>query len=170
MIRRPPRSTQSRSSAASDVYKRQTYLDCVNNVCHVGHCHPHVVKAASAQMTSLNTNTRYLHENIVRYAQRLVGKFPDPLEVCFFVNSGSEANDLALRLARTFTKQNDVLVLDHAYHGHVSAMIDISPYKFNHKGGSGKPDHVQVAPAPDGYRGPITVSYTHLTLPTIYSV
>ena len=132
-----------------------TYLDCVNNVCHVGHCHPHVVKAASAQMTSLNTNTRYLHENIVRYAQRLVGKFPDPLEVCFFVNSGSEANDLALRLARTFTKQNDVLVLDHAYHGHVSAMIDISPYKFNHKGGSGKPDHVHVAPAPDGYRGPI---------------
>lgn len=131
-----------------------TYLDCVNNVCHVGHCHPHVVKAATAQMASLNTNTRYLHENIVRYAQRLTAKFPDPLEVCFFVNSGSEANDLALRLARNYTGQNDILVLDHAYHGHVTSLIDLSPYKFNHKGGQGKPNHVHVAPAPDGYRGP----------------
>ncbi|MFK7767531.1 MAG: aminotransferase class III-fold pyridoxal phosphate-dependent enzyme [Mariniblastus sp.] len=139
---------------ASDV----TYLDCVNNVCHVGHCHPHVVAAAHAQMQQLNTNTRYLHENMVHYAERLVGTLPRsksaPLEVCFFVNSGSEANDLALRLARNFTCGTDVAVLDHAYHGHTQSLIELSPYKFNHKGGEGKADHVHVLKAPDGYRGP----------------
>ncbi len=131
-----------------------TYLDCVNNVCHVGHCRPEVIQAAHNQMQQLNTNTRYLHENIVRYAQRLSATLPEPLEVCFFVNSGSEANDLALRMARVYTKQSDVVVLDHAYHGHVSSMIELSPYKFNHTGGTGKPQHVHVVPAPDGYRGP----------------
>lgn len=131
-----------------------TYLDCVNNVCHVGHCRPEVVRAVNEQMGLLNTNTRYLHENVVRYAQRLSATLPAPLEVCFFVNSGSEANDLALRLARAYTDHHDVLVLDHAYHGHVSSMIELSPYKFNHAGGKGNPDHVHVAPAPDGYRGP----------------
>jgi 4-aminobutyrate aminotransferase-like enzyme len=135
---------------ASDV----TYLDCVNNVCHVGHCRPEVIQAAHDQMQRLNTNTRYLHENIVRYAERLAATFPDPLEVCFFVNSGSEANDLALRLARVYTRQLDVVVLDHAYHGHVSSMIELSPYKFNHAGGLGQAKHVHVVPAPDGYRGP----------------
>ena len=79
------------------------YLDMVNNVCHVGHCHPRVVRAAEKQLAVLNTNTRYLHPNIVDYAERLTAKLPDPLEVCFFVNSGSEANDLALRLARIHT-------------------------------------------------------------------
>ena len=130
-----------------------TYLDCVNNVCHVGHCHPEVVAAATDQMALLNTNTRYLHENIVRYAQRLTATLPSPLEVCFFVNSGSEANDLALRMARNVSQHNDVVVIDHAYHGHVSSLIDLSPYKFNHGGGRGKPEHVHVVPAPDGYRG-----------------
>ena len=66
------------------------WLDMVNNVCHVGHCHPHVVAAGQAQMEVLNTNTRYLHDNIVRYAKRLTATFPDPLSVCFLVNSGSE--------------------------------------------------------------------------------
>ena len=78
----------------------RAYLDCVNNVCHVGHCHPHVVAAAQEQIATLNTNTRYLHDNAVRYSKRLATLLPDPLEVCFFVNSGSEANELALRLAR----------------------------------------------------------------------
>ena len=135
-----------------------TYLDCVNNVCHVGHCHPHVVAAATDQMGLLNTNTRYLHENIVRYARRLTATLPDQLEVCFLVNSGSEANDLALRMARNFTNRHDVVVLDHAYHGHVSSMIELSPYKFDHRGGTGKPDHVHVLAAPDGYRGEFKLS------------
>ncbi len=130
-----------------------TYLDCVNNVCHVGHCHPDVVRAANSQMELLNTNTRYLHENIVRYALRLIETLPPPLEVCFLVNSGSEANDLALRLARTKTGHRDVVVIDRAYHGHTSAMIEISPYKFANAGGQGQPDHVHVLPCPDGYRG-----------------
>ncbi len=137
-----------------------TYLDCVNNVCHVGHCHPRVVAAAHAQMLQLNTNTRYLHENIVRYAERLAGTMPaadnateNKLEVCFIVNSGSEANDLALRLARAYTNQFDVAVLDHAYHGHTHSLIELSPYKFNHRGGQGQAEHVQVFPAPDDYRG-----------------
>lgn len=78
----------------------------------VGHCHPDVVKAACDQMATLNTNSRYLHDNLVLCAQKLVSLFPDPLSVCFFVNSGSEANDLAIRLARTHTKQHDVITLD----------------------------------------------------------
>jgi 4-aminobutyrate aminotransferase-like enzyme/Ser/Thr protein kinase RdoA (MazF antagonist) len=130
-----------------------TYLDCVNNVCHVGHCHPKVVEAAARQLAILNTNTRYLHENIVALADRLTAKMPAPLEVCYFVNSGSEANDLALRLARTFTGHRDCVVINHAYHGHVSSLIELSPYKFNGPGGAGKPPHVHVVPMPDGFRG-----------------
>jgi len=132
----------------------RAYLDCVNNVCHVGHCHPRVVEAAGRQMAALNTNTRYLHDHIVEYAQRLAGTMPDPLEVCFFVCSGSEANELALRLARTATGRSDVVVLDGAYHGNTGGMVDLSPYKFDHEGGAGKPEHVRVAPVPDTYRGP----------------
>ncbi|OCP15567.1 MULTISPECIES: aminotransferase class III-fold pyridoxal phosphate-dependent enzyme [unclassified Ensifer] len=129
------------------------WLDMVNNVCHVGHCHPRVVKAAQAQMGRLNTNSRYLHDSLVEYSRRLAAQFPDPLNVCFFVNSGSEANDLALRLARAYTGNRDVITVDHAYHGHLSSMIDVSPYKFAGKGGEGRPAHVQVAEMPDLYRG-----------------
>ncbi len=132
------------------------YLDLVNNVCHVGHCHPHVVEAGARQMAVLNTNTRYVHANLVRYAERLAGTFPDPLEVCFFVCSGSEANDLALRLARAATGGRAVLVLDGAYHGALSALIDLSPYKYDGAGGAGRPAHVLQAPAPDTYRAPET--------------
>ena len=129
------------------------YLDCVNNVCHVGHSHPRVVAALSAQAAALNTNTRYLHENIVRLAERLTATLPAPLSVCFFVNSGSEANDLALRLARAYTGQKDMLVLDGAYHGNLSSLIDISPYKFDGKGGAGAPDWVHPLTLPCAYRG-----------------
>jgi 4-aminobutyrate aminotransferase-like enzyme/Ser/Thr protein kinase RdoA (MazF antagonist) len=135
-----------------------TYLDCVNNVCHVGHCHPHVVKAARKQMTHLNTNTRYLHPNIIEYAQRLADKMPDPLQVCFFVNSGSEANELALRLAMAHTHQQDFIVLDNAYHGHTIALINVSPYKFNGPGGRGQKPHIHKVKMPDLYRGPYRTS------------
>jgi 4-aminobutyrate aminotransferase-like enzyme/Ser/Thr protein kinase RdoA (MazF antagonist) len=124
------------------------YLDLVNNVCHVGHAHPRVVAAAAAQMARLNTNTRYLHDLIVSYARRLAATLPDPLAVVFLVNSGSEANDLALRLARAHTGRRDVIVLDHAYHGNLGSLIEISPYKFAGPGGTGKPDHVHVCPLP----------------------
>ncbi|MEP0548962.1 MAG: aminotransferase class III-fold pyridoxal phosphate-dependent enzyme [Rhodothermales bacterium] len=131
----------------------RAYLDCVNNVCHVGHAHPRVVAAAAEQMATLNTNTRYLHPTIVAYAERLTALLPDPLSVCFFVNSGSEANDLALRLARTHTAAQGVVALDGAYHGHTAALIDVSPYKHDGPGGAGAPPHVRIAPMPDVYRG-----------------
>jgi 4-aminobutyrate aminotransferase-like enzyme len=129
------------------------YLDLVNNVAHLGHSHPRVVAAAHKQMLTLNTNTRYYNQNAIEYARALAGTLPDPLSVVFFVNSGSEANDLALRLARTHTKANGMMVLEHAYHGHITSIIDISPYKFNGPGGEGCPDHVRVAPIPDAYKG-----------------
>ena len=129
------------------------YLDMVNNVCHVGHCHPRVVRAAQNQIAVLNTNTRYLHPNIVDYAERLTAKLPAPLEICFFVNSGSEANDLALRLARTHSGRKDTLVLDGAYHGNLASLIEVSPYKFDGRGGRGAPPHVHKLAMPDGYRG-----------------
>ena len=101
----------------------------------------------------LNTNTRYLHDFINRYAERLSALLPDPLSVCFFVNSASEANELALRLVRAPTGQRDMIVLEAAYHGHTTSLIDISPYKHAGPGGSGAPDWVHVAPIPDVYRG-----------------
>jgi len=131
----------------------QPYLDLVNNVAHVGHGHPRVVAAGAEQMARLNTNTRYVNQNAIEYARSLASTFPDPLNVVFFVNSGSEANDLALRLAQAHTGNRGMLVLDHAYHGHLSSIIDISPYKFNGRGGRGCPDHVRVVPLPDSYKG-----------------
>lgn len=131
----------------------RAYLDGVNNVAHVGHSHPRVVQAAQRQMGVLNTNTRYLHDVLVDYAERLTATLPDPLSVCFFVNSGSEANDLALRMARTHTGRRDILVVDHAYHGHLTSLIDISPYKFDGQGGTGAPPHTHVVPMPDVFRG-----------------
>lgn len=129
------------------------YLDCVNNVCHVGHSHPGVVAALAAQAALLNTNTRYLHENIIHLAQRLTAHMPGDLSVWFFVNSGSEANDLALRLARAYTGQQDMLVLEGAYHGNLTSLIDISPYKFDGPGGKGAPPWVHKLTLPCAYRG-----------------
>jgi 4-aminobutyrate aminotransferase-like enzyme/Ser/Thr protein kinase RdoA (MazF antagonist) len=129
------------------------YLDAYNNVAHVGHNHPRVVAAAQRQIAVLNTNTRYLHDNINRFAEKLTSLFDESLSVCFFVNSGSEANELALRLARTYTNHRDMIVLEAAYHGNTNTLIDISPYKHNGPGGRGAPDWVHAAPIPDDYRG-----------------
>jgi len=129
------------------------YLDAYNNVPHVGHCHPRVVRAGQEQMSVLNTNTRYLHDYLNRYAERLSATMPDPLSVCFFVNSASEANELALRLARAATGQRDMIVLEGAYHGHTTTLIDISQYKHGGPGGAGAPPWVHTAPIADVYRG-----------------
>jgi len=129
------------------------YLDAVNNIQHVGHCHPKVVSAAMEQNALLNTNTRYLDETIVRYAKLLTKKLPEGLDVCFFTNSGSESNDLALRIARCITGSKETIVLDGAYHGHLSSLIEISPYKHNAPGGEGPPDFVYSIPLPDSFRG-----------------
>ena len=131
----------------------RSYLDSVNNVAHVGHAHPHVVAAGQRQMAVLNTNTRYLHDEVLRYAERLTATLPDPLSVCSFVNSGSEANDLALRLVRAATGAWDMVCVDHGYHGHTQALIEVSPYKHAGRGGRGAPPWVHVAAMPDPYRG-----------------
>ncbi|CAG9864279.1 unnamed protein product [Phyllotreta striolata] len=133
--------------------KNDAYLDCINNVAHVGHCHPAVVKAGCDQMSLLNTNNRFLHDNILLCARKILNTLPENLSVCYFVNSGSEANDLALRLAQIHTGNKDVIALEHAYHGHLTSLIDISHYKFDLPGGVGQKEHVHVAPIPDTYRG-----------------
>ena len=134
------------------------YLDAYNNVAHVGHCHQRVVAAGIEQMRILNTNTRYLHDLIVRYGERLTATLPTPLRVCYFVNSGSEANELALRLARAHTKARDMIVLDHAYHGNTTTLVDLSPYKHDGPGGNGPPEWVHKIPlSTDGVESVQTV-------------
>ena len=139
-----------------------SYLDTRNNVCHVGHQHPEVVTAITYQVKHLNTNTRYLHPNSSLLAKKLASLLPSPLEVVFFVNSGSEANDLALRLARAHKynhssdeqdKKQYVIAVDHAYHGHTLAALDVSPYKHHQGNEMGCPNHVKIVPYPDLYRG-----------------
>ena len=132
----------------------RAYFDAYNNVPLVGHSHPRVVRAVQDQMALLNTNTRYLHDDVVRYAERLAALLPAPLEVCYLLNSASEANELALRLARAHTGREDVVVLEAAYHGHTTSLVDISPYKFGGPGGGGRKPWVHVVPLPDDYRGP----------------
>ncbi len=134
--------------------KGNTYIDCVNNVSQVGHCHPTVVRVMQKQIATLNTNTRYLNNHLIEYAQKLIATLPSNLNVCYFTNSGSEANDLAIRISRHFTKQKDVIVLDHAYHGTSTTTIEMSPYKFDRAGGIGQMPWIHKAMNPDLYRGP----------------
>lgn len=132
----------------------RAYLDCFNNVCHLGHVHPDVVEAITKQAWKLNTNTRYLHDTIVTYAEKLTATLPAGLAVASLSCSGSEANSLALRMARAQTGRNEAIVLDWAYHGTTPELIELSPYKYKRKGGKGRPAHVFEAVIPDSYRAP----------------
>lgn len=127
----------------------RSYLDAYNNVPSVGHCHPRVVAALAEQAGRLNTHTRYLHEGVVDYAERLIATFPAPLSQVMFTCTGSEANDLALRIARSVTGARGIIVTANAYHGVTSALAEISPSL-----GPANPlgPHVRVVPAPDSYR------------------
>ena len=129
------------------------YLDAVNNIQHVGHSHPKVTEAANEQLKKLNINTRYLDETILDYARALTDKLPSNLNKCYFTNSGSESNDLALRIARNHSNSKETIVLEGAYHGHVTSLIEISPYKHDGPGGKGPPEYVHVVPMPDPFRG-----------------
>lgn len=129
------------------------YLDTVNNVAHVGHENANVVSAGQNQMALLNTNTRYLNETLIEATKALLETFPPELNVVHFVNSGSEANELALRMAKATTQGTEFLVSEHGYHGNTNACIDISAYKFNGKGGNGVPKHTHVFPIPDAFNG-----------------
>ncbi|MFT3792357.1 MAG: aminotransferase class III-fold pyridoxal phosphate-dependent enzyme [Rudaea sp.] len=132
----------------------RAYLDCFNNVCHLGHAHPEVVAAIARQAATLNTNTRYLHDLIVDYAERLTATLPSELCVAAFACSGSEANSLMLRMARARTGRSEAIVLDWGYHGTTPELIDLSAYKYKRKGGNGRPAHVFEAAIPDSYRAP----------------
>lgn len=127
------------------------YLDMYNNVPHVGHCHPHVVKAICEQAARLNTHTRYLHENVLDYAERLTAKFSAVLDTAMFCCTGSEANELALRIARKVTGGEGLIVTDFAYHGNTRAIHEISTESCP---ASDRPDWVVTVPTPDCYRGP----------------
>ncbi|WP_297702843.1 aminotransferase class III-fold pyridoxal phosphate-dependent enzyme [uncultured Eudoraea sp.] len=133
-----------------------TYLDAYNNIPHVGHSHPKVVEAGQRQMAKLNTNTRYLYDSLNEYAEKLLSKFPDSLNKVYFVNSGSSATDLALRMANIHSGHENVMIMEHGYHGNTLAAIDVSYYKFNNPKGRGKKEHILVAPIPDTYRGKYT--------------
>lgn len=133
-----------------------TYLDAYNNIPHVGHSHPKVVEAGQRQMAKLNTNTRYLYDSLNEYAEKLLSKFPDSLNKVYFVNSGSAASDLALRIAKLHTGHEKLMVMEHGYHGHTQTAIDVSYYKFSNPKGQGKKDNILVAPIPDTYRGKYT--------------
>jgi 4-aminobutyrate aminotransferase-like enzyme/Ser/Thr protein kinase RdoA (MazF antagonist) len=132
---------------ATDGHK---YLDCYNNVPQVGHCNPHVVRAISRQAAALNTNTRYLYSSIIEYAERLTDKLAPHLDACVFVNSGTEANDIAWQMAKIATGNSGALLMEDAYHGITEAIREFSP---------GHPDvplpsHLQGLIVPDTYRGP----------------
>ncbi len=129
------------------------FLDAFNNVPHVGHCHPAIVDAVHRQMSLLNSNTRYLHDLPHELARRIAATMPAPLEVCYFLNSASEANELALRLAEAHTGHRDLIVLKGAYHGNTRSLIDASPWKHAGPGGSGRPAHVHAVAVPDTFRG-----------------
>lgn len=129
------------------------YLDAYNNVPHVGHAHPRIRKVAMDQLARMNSNTRYLHPAPMALAERLTAKLPKELEVCFFVNSGSEANELALRLARAASGGYDIVTPDHGYHGNTTGAIDISAYKFNKPNMGGRKPWVQLVDVADDYRG-----------------
>ncbi len=132
------------------------YIDTVNNVAHVGHEHPQVVQTGQAQMATLNTNTRYLHPAINNLAKALVDTLPPSLSVVHFVNSGSEANELALRMVQTVTGSNQMLASQVGYHGNTSGCIAVSSYKFDGKGGGGKSKNTHIFPLPDTFRGKYT--------------
>ena len=127
------------------------YLDMYNNVAHVGHCNSHVVDAICKQARTLNTHTRYLHDNVINLAERLTAKLPEALDTAMFCCSGSEANELALRIARSVTGGSGLIVMASAYHGNSQATYEISTEDIP---AAEVPDHVVTVPPPDVYRGP----------------
>ena len=132
----------------------RAYLDAINNVAHVGHSHPHVSAAINRQLALLNTNSRFLYRGIVDYAERLAALLPDPLRVVFFVCSGSEANDLALRLARAATRQHDVVVVDGEYHGNTTAVDEISTSLLDNPQAKNTRPWVHAVMRPNPFIGP----------------
>jgi 4-aminobutyrate aminotransferase-like enzyme len=125
-----------------------TFLDAYNNIMLAGHCHPLVVRAGQKAMAQLNTNTRYLYSSLEKYSTALLEKFPPSLNNVFFVNSGSEASDLAIRMAKYHTGKNKIMAMEHGYHGHTNTGIHISAYKYKATGGVGQQTDTIETPLP----------------------
>ena len=125
------------------------YLDCYNNVPHVGHCHPRVVEAICRQASMLNTHTRYLHEGVLDYVERLTATFDGDLKTAILTCTGSEANDIALRMAEAVTGKRGIIATDHTYHGNTTAVAQLSRTNIP---ATGDGSHVRHVPAPDSYR------------------
>ena len=136
----------------------RTYIDAYNNVPHIGHCNPAVIAAVTEQMKLVSTNTRYAHDSLTAYADALTSRLPAELSVCLFTSSASEANELALRLARKTTSAKNMLVMEHGYHGITTGAMAISPYKFGQPGGDAQEDWVHITPQPDAFRGQYAAS------------
>jgi 4-aminobutyrate aminotransferase-like enzyme len=134
------------------------FLDAYNNVPHVGHCHPRVVEAIARQAATLNIHTRYLHENIVEYAERLTATFDAPLAMALFACTGSEANDVAMQMARLCTGKQGFIATDYAYHGNTTAVATISTEIIGSDAGDAC---VRTVPAPDSYRVPAGLDATN---------
>ena len=150
----PPEIVRGRGQHLYDAQAR-SYLDCVNNVAVIGHSHPRVTAAATRQLRLLNTNSRFLYESMTLFAERLAALLPDPLERVFLVSTGSEANDLALRLARAATGRRDVLCVRDGYHGWTTATYEVSTSSVdNPLGALAPPEGVHPVLSPDTYRGP----------------
>jgi 4-aminobutyrate aminotransferase-like enzyme/Ser/Thr protein kinase RdoA (MazF antagonist) len=140
----------------------RAYLDVYNNVPHVGHSHPRVVRAIQRQAAILSTHTRYLHENVLEYAEALTSRCPPHLDACIFVNSGSEANDVAWRMAQFATGHKGGMVMAHAYHGITEAVAALTP-------GTGQPTDprvVTLAPPPPTLSADDTLSAADLAIAT----
>ena len=129
------------------------YLDTVNNVAHVGHENESVVSEGQSQMSVLNTNSRYLHKSINELSKELLETLPKELSVVHFVNSVSEANELAIRMMKSHTWENDIIVSEHGYHWNTNICVDISSYKFDGKGGKGAPENTHVISMPTEFNG-----------------
>ena len=143
-----------------------TFLDAYNNIPHVGHAHPKIVAAGQQQMAKLNTNTRYVYDQLAEYAEKLLAKFPSTLNKIYFVNSGSAASDLAIRIAKIHTGYAKIMVMEHGYHGHTQTATDISDYKFNNPKGQGQKDYILKTQIPDTYRG----KYTNENAGKLYAI
>jgi len=126
-----------------------TFLDAYNNIMLAGHCHPKVVRAGQRAIAKLNTNTRYVYDVLQEYSERLLSKFPSNLSKVFFVNSGSAATDLGLRMAFQHTNNGKILALEHGYHGNTKLAIDVSHYKYAK--GSGQQDFILKTPMPKAF-------------------
>ncbi|MGB7395223.1 MAG: aminotransferase class III-fold pyridoxal phosphate-dependent enzyme [Pricia sp.] len=148
----PLKIVQGAGAYLIDSYGRK-YLDTINNVAHVGHEDPAVVRAGQEQMALLNTNSRYLHDNINELTAALLETLPPELSVLHFVNSGSEANELAIRMVKAATGQRDIIASEVGYHGNTNMTVDISSYKFDGKGGQGASEHTHIFPLTDAFRG-----------------